>query len=341
MVRGERDAGPHPGRRPEHAIQPGHVHHLDDGADPAAFLADQPRDRLVVLDLGRRVRPVAELVLEPLQVHAVPAAVRQHPGEQEAGQPAGSLREYQEHVAHGGRREPLVPGQQVAAVTRRDRPGGVGPDVGAALLLGHRHARQQAPLGPGRTQAEVVFPGDQQRFVLSGQLRCVPERGHDGVGHRDRAAVPGVGAAPDVEARGPRHVRAGALIPPRRGVQAVPDRDGHQLMPGRVELHLVDAMAKAVVGPQHRRLLVRLTAPLLRLGRAGQAAELAEAVLGPARALAAQRVEHRGIRGDVVPGQRRRLVEHLVGRWHVRFLLLGHPSLSGRGDRRCPDLFRH
>src|SRR5580693_8152694 len=89
-------------------------------------------------------------------------------------------------------------------------------------------------------------------------------------------------------------------------------------MPGRVELHLVDSVAEAVVGPQHRRMLVRLTAPLLGLGRTGQAAEFAQAVLGPARALAAQRVEHRGVRGDVVPSQRRRLIEHLVGRCHRR-----------------------
>jgi len=98
----------------------------------------------------------------------------------------------------------------------------------------------------------------------------------------------------------------------------MPYRDRHQRMPGRVELHLVDAVAEAIVGPQHRRMLVCLTAPLLGLGRTGQAAEFAHAVLGPARALAAQRVEHRGVRGDVVPGQRRRLVEYLVGRCHRR-----------------------
>ena len=243
---------------------------------------------LVVLDLGRRVRPVAELVLQPLQVHAVPGAVRPDPGQQEAGQPAGRLGEHHEQVAHRRRGEPLVPGQQVAPSPptprrlHRDGAGGVRPDVRAALLLGHRHAREQAPLGLGRAQAEVVLRGREQRLEALGQAGRVPQRGHDGIGHRDRAAVPGLGRAPDVEARRPRHVRAGAGIPPRRGVQAVPHRHRHQLMPGRVELHLVDPVAEAVVRAQPRRVLVGLAAVLLRLRRAGQAAEFADAVLGPA-----------------------------------------------------------
>ena len=60
------------------------------------------------------------------------------------------------------------------------------------------------------------------------------------------------------KARGPGHVRAGPRIAPWRSVQAMPDRDGHQLVPGRVELHLIDAVAKAVVAPQHRGMLVGL-----------------------------------------------------------------------------------
>src|SRR6476620_6788278 len=61
MVRGHRQARPHTRRRAQHAVEPGHVHHLDDGADTTALLANQPGQRLVVLDLGRRVGPVASL----------------------------------------------------------------------------------------------------------------------------------------------------------------------------------------------------------------------------------------------------------------------------------------
>src|SRR3954468_5584530 len=64
----------------------------------------------------------------------------------------------------------------------------------------------------------------------------------------------------------------------------------HQLVVGRVELDLVDAVAVAVVGLQARRVLVGEPAPLLDLGGAPDAADLAAALLGPARALAVQRL---------------------------------------------------
>ena len=47
-------------------------------------------------------------------------------------------------------------------------------------------------------------------------------------------------------------------------------------------------------------------------------AEVADRVLGPG-ALPAQRAQHRLIVGDVVPGERRRLVEHVMRGWHRRF----------------------
>ena len=55
-----------PGRR-DRAVEPRELHHLDDGAHAAAFLADAPREGLGELDLGGRIGAVAELVLEPLE----------------------------------------------------------------------------------------------------------------------------------------------------------------------------------------------------------------------------------------------------------------------------------
>jgi len=101
-----------------------------------------------------------------------------------------------------------------------------------------------------------------------------------------------------------------------------------------MEYHLVDAVAVAIVGPQHRRVLVRLPALFLHQGRAGQAAELADPVLGPACALAAQCVQHRRVAGNVIPGQRRGLVEHFVGRWHQRFLPRGLLAIETCPGRR-------
>ena len=74
---GARQPGAHAGGAAERAVQPGQVDHLDDGRHAAALLADQPRRGAVVLDLAGGVGVVAELVLEPLQEHAVAGAVGQ------------------------------------------------------------------------------------------------------------------------------------------------------------------------------------------------------------------------------------------------------------------------
>ena len=202
----------------------------------------------------------------------------------------------------------------------RDGAGGVGPYVGAALLLGHRHARDQAALGLGRPQAEVVLGGRQQRLEAPGQVRRVPQRGHEGVGHRHRAAVPGLGRAPHVEARGPRHVRPGPGVPPRRRVQPVPHRDRHQLVPGRMEARPRrpgDRSCRGCAASAGSRW-PGVRAPARAPSRPGGRARARPP--RPSGALAPQCAQHGRVIGDVVPGQRGRLVEYLVCRRHQRFL---------------------
>jgi hypothetical protein len=160
----------HPGGRADDAVQPGHGDHLDDRAHAVALVADEPADRAVELGLAARVAAVAELVLEALDAEHVARAVREHPGHQEARQARGRLREHEEQVAHGRAGEPLVPTQPVAAVAGRRRCGGVGPYVGAALLLGHAHTGQQSALAERCPQARVVDAADQQGLVGGGQL---------------------------------------------------------------------------------------------------------------------------------------------------------------------------
>ncbi len=113
--------GPHLAGRAEHAVQPGHRHHLENGWHATAFVADPPPERAVVFQFGGGVRPVAQLVLEPLQGDRVAGAVGQHPRQQEAGQALRRLREGEEDVVHRRRGEPFVPGQPVD-VARRDHP---------------------------------------------------------------------------------------------------------------------------------------------------------------------------------------------------------------------------
>ena len=57
-------------------IKPGELHHFDDGAHAEPLLADQDRDCVIEFDLRRCVRPVAELVLEALDMNRIASAVR-------------------------------------------------------------------------------------------------------------------------------------------------------------------------------------------------------------------------------------------------------------------------
>ena len=60
---------------------------------------------------------------------------------------------------------------------------------------------------------------------------------------------------------------------PAESVQAVAEAECHQLVPGGVERHLVDAVAEAVVGAQFRRVPVGLVGEVLHLRRADGAAD--------------------------------------------------------------------
>ena len=77
-----------------------------------------------------------------------------------------------------------------------------------------------------------------------------------------------------------------AVVGPRGGVQAVADRHRHQLVVGGVVLDLVDAVAVAVVGAQHRLVAIGELTPALRLRAARQRAEFGDLVEAPLAALA-------------------------------------------------------
>ena len=162
MVNRLRDPGPHAGRGAEGAVEARVVDHLDDRRDPAALVTDHPRPGRAELDLRRGVRAVSELVLEPLDVEPVALPARLEAGEQVAGEPAVGLRQDQERVTHGSRAEPLVARDLVlpARSAPVERPGnrGVGANVRAPLLLGHRHPAEGSLLvGSGHEPLAVVF----------------------------------------------------------------------------------------------------------------------------------------------------------------------------------------
>ena len=150
--------------------------------------------------------------------------------QQEARQPAGRLGEHEERVAHRRRQNHLWP---VSSYSAPGPPpfsglarGRVGAHVGAALLLGHRHAARarRALSGAGGGAASYALRG-QPRLPLRGELGLRAQRRHRRVGHRDRAADAGLDLAEAHEHRRPRDVGAGLRVAPRQGVEAEPDRD--------------------------------------------------------------------------------------------------------------------
>ena len=280
--------------RPEHAVEARVVDHLDDRRHTASLLADEPRPRGLELDLARRVRAVAELVLQPLDVEAVARAVRQHARDEEAREAAFRLRQHEERVAHRRRAEPLVARQLVLAVAERPRCRRVRAHVGAALPFRHGHAAERAALLVDRSQSRVVGESRQPRLPFGREIGLRAQRGDRRVRHRDRAPVPGLHLRHQIEERSPRHVRSGARFAPRERVQPALDARLQQRVPGGMELHLVDPVAEAIVRAEPRRVLVRQAAPLERLS-AQEPAELARVLGGPACAFALQRLCERPV----------------------------------------------
>src|SRR5439155_13861036 len=135
VMRRLRDRLPHAGGGADHAVEPRVVHHLDDGGHTAPFVPDETGPRAVELDLGRRVGPVPELVLEALEPERVPRAVGPPAREEEAREAALRLRQDEEHVAHRRREEPLVAGQLVLAGSETSSVCCIRAYVEAALLL--------------------------------------------------------------------------------------------------------------------------------------------------------------------------------------------------------------
>ena len=291
--------------------------------DAAAFLADELRQRTVERDLARGVRAVAELVLEPLDAEAVARAVGQHARQEEAREAGGRLREHEERVAHRRRAEPLLPVEHVLAAAGRPGDGRVRAQVGAALPLGHRHADERSALLRRRPQAEVVLARREQRLPLGRERRRRrAQRGHCGVRHRDRAPVARLDLRGEHEERRPRDVRAVAAVV-HEASAGPPDRQAHQVVPRRMELDLVDALAEAVVRAQLRRMLVREPPPLeRRAGRAAGRTPSTAPAAQPAPSRSSASASGRFAREQVVAGERR----HLVG--------------AARREHRHPDTIR-
>ena len=313
VVGGALDALRHDRRAADHAVEARHVDHLDDGADPAALVAEAVGDGVLVLDLAARVGVVAELVLEALDADRVTRPVLEHARHDEARHAAGRLGEREEDVRHRRRREPLVAHEAVGAVGLGRGARRVGAHVGAALLLRHRHSGDDSGLRRRVGEVRVVAAGREQRRVARGQFLVGAQCGDGGVRHRDRAAVPGVGGDPGRVLRRAHEVRVRVVAGPRRPVEAEARRVLHERVVGRVVLDLVDAVAEAVVRVQPRHVALGEVAPAQCLTRTGERTDLVEFGERLARIRPFERFAQHGVGPRVVVLERRGLVEHLMG----------------------------
>src|ERR1700687_4087415 len=119
------------------AVESSVIDHLDDGAHSSSLLPDPHCPSVLQLDLRGCIRPVAELVLETLDVECVARAVRQDARQQTAREPARRLRKDEKCVTHRRGAKPLLAREQVLAVdTSWYRTRCVAADVGAALPFG-------------------------------------------------------------------------------------------------------------------------------------------------------------------------------------------------------------
>ncbi len=204
-------------------------------ATPRPSSPSRAAQRVAELDLGRGVGAVAELVLEPPDVEAVAAPVREDARQHEAREPAGGVREHEEDVAHRRRAEPLLARERVAAVRERLRARLVGAHVGASLPLRERH------------------PGEETRLVCRGAVAPARTRGPSGpaptrpsaldprVARGSRSTSSTAGSPPRPRRRrASRTVRRGRRaarlrVGPRCRVHAVLHADTHELVPGGME----------------------------------------------------------------------------------------------------------
>src|SRR6476661_10431028 len=86
MMQRVREPGSHQARRGNRAILPRQLHHLDDGADALALLADALGISTVELDFGRCIGTVAELVLQALELDRIDRSIRLEPLHEETGE---------------------------------------------------------------------------------------------------------------------------------------------------------------------------------------------------------------------------------------------------------------
>ena len=113
--------------------------------------------------------------------------------------------------------------------------------------------------------------------------------------------------------RGASYVRSASRVGPWQRVVLVSYADSQQLVPGRMELYFIQAVAEAIVSVQCGRVPVRQFTQTQGLRASHQGAEFADRTFGPGSALSSQCLLQRQVSGEeIVVIEWRRLIEDLA-----------------------------
>ncbi|MCY1413378.1 hypothetical protein D9M71_288080 [compost metagenome] len=175
----------------------------------------------------------------------------------------------------------------LAGARGRHRVGarGVGPHIGAPLLLGHGHAEGCTGLVGDPHVARVILSGKNLRQPLPGKVWLQLQGRDAGKGHGQGATAAGFGLRMQVGHRGTGHMGALTRVRPGQRGQAMLDGRTHQLVVGRMELHQVDAVAVTVMAIENRFVLVGQE-PGSHQRAASQRTVSVDSLFGPAGAIA-------------------------------------------------------
>ena len=139
---------------------------------------------------------------------------------------------------------------------QRVRPGSIGPDIGAALFFGHRHADGQAFFGKIRNIPLVILTGGYFRQPVSGKFRSMRQRRYRGKCHGKRATCAGISLHMLIHQRSPGNMGTRLRRCPRQRMHAGGDGGLHQLMISRLKANLINPVAKTVMRVKFRQIPV-------------------------------------------------------------------------------------
>ena len=177
------------------------------------------------------------------------------PGSRKQDEAAIGVGQGDEDVAVRHREEPFVAIYEVGLARPAPRRGGTRgglrrAQVRSGLLLGQGHADGAAGLALHGAGRRVVAGREDEGFPDGGELGLQAQRRNRRIGHAERTADAVLALVPEIGEHAARDMRAGLPGGPRQRMRAVADRQRHQLVPRRMELDLVDAVAEAVVAPE-------------------------------------------------------------------------------------------